>query len=129
MCECGCSMGSPTYRLPINARACFLIELYRGCRNCPAPPGVVVRRIDHKSASWHDIKDAPLFPLAKVHDYQEAFIKCGTSPDEFRKDAAAQIVESTKRVDADLAEVIADDLWDEVVRQIPEVISYEGEST
>ncbi len=127
MCECGCTMGNPAYRLPINRDECYAIELQPGCEYCATPPGVIVRKVDKASVWWHDLQDAPVFPFAKVDDFAEGAIKCGLGPDEFRRVAVEQMdgaeVEDGK-VDDNLAEILAEDIWKASLRQRPEVIAY-----
>jgi hypothetical protein len=131
MCECGCSMGNPAYRLPINSRACFLIELYPGCKDCVAPPGIIIRKIDSAASAWEEVKECPLFPLSKIDDYTEGCIACGPDSDEFRKAALPSMV-GTKveggKIDEILADILAEDIWEACLRKMPRVISYEESS-
>lgn len=127
MCECGCSMGNPAYRLPIDARACYVIELYPGCDNCSAAPGVIVRRVDRTSIFWDELQEALLFPLSKVDDCTEGAIKCGLDPDEFRKEAVKGMVGTDVedgKIDDVLADILAEDIWKDSLRRMPEVIDY-----
>jgi hypothetical protein len=127
MGECGCMISNPTYRLPIHETACYAIELYQGCKYCSAAPGIVVRCIEKSSVYWEYVQEAPLFPLAKVDDIQEGAIKCGADPDEFRKIVVADLGGTRvddSIIDEDLAEIIADDLWESGILRPPEVIRY-----
>ena len=128
MCECGCTMGNPIYRLPISKTACYAIELYPGCDYCSAAPGVVVRKVEKSSVYWDEVREAPLFPLVEVDGCREGAIKCGLEPDEFRKAAVAEMSGTEAEdgvIDADLAEILADDLWKSSLRRMPEVIAYQ----
>lgn len=121
-------MGNPAYRLPINARSCYVIELYPGCDYCSAAPGVIVRKVERGSIFWEELQEAPLFPLAKVDDCTEGAIKCGLDPDEFRKESLpfldGYLVDDRSALDKDDADIIAEELWKEVLRGMPEVIDY-----
>ena len=131
MCECGCSMGNPAYRLPINRTSCYVVELYPGCDYCSAPPAVIVRKVDRSSVFWDELQEAPLLPLTKVDDYTEAAIRCGPDPDEFRKEARPLIVgyptDRRKALDGDDADVMTDEIWKAVLRKMPQVIEYARE--
>jgi hypothetical protein len=121
-------MGNPMYRLPINRHACYVIELYAGCDYCATPPGVVVHKVDRSSIFWNELQDAPLLPLHIYDDHAEATIMCGLDPDEFRKEATAQMkgteVDGGK-IDETLADIIAEDLWKDVLRRLPRIIGAE----
>jgi hypothetical protein len=120
-------MSLPTFRLPINARAFYTVQLYAGCHYCDAPPGVLIQKITKDSVCWDELKDAPEINLAKVDDYTEALISCGPDSSEFRKEAVHQMngteVEGGK-IDEALADILAEDLWKEVVLRRPKLIEY-----
>lgn len=120
-------MGNPVYRLPINKRSCYAIELYPGCSDCEAAPGIIVRKLDSTSDSWDELQEAPVFPFSKVCDYTEGAIKCGRDPGEFRKDVVALIsgVEvEDRKIDDVAADDMAETIWNESLRVMPEVIEY-----
>ena len=121
-------MGCPTYRLPINKTTCYLIILQRGCRDCSASPGVIVRRVDKGYCEWREIQDHPVLPLTKVGGFSEVAIKCGLDPDEFREQAVENIkgteVQDGVLLEADLAEILADDLWNDILSAAPEMVPY-----
>ena len=115
--------GEPRVPSPGTTRVMlYVIELYPGCKGCSAPPGVIVRKVDAGSILWNEVKELPLFPLTKVDDYTEACIKCGPDPDEFRKQAVPNML--CDEVDEVLADILAEDIWEAVLRKMPEVIEY-----
>lgn len=129
MCECGCNMGNPTYRMPIDKVTCYVVSLYPGCRNCSAPPGIIIRKVEKNSIFWEESQEAPLLPLTKVDECTEVSIKCGPDPDEFRNKARPHVngfpTRGRKQLDGDDADVMNDDIWDQVLCRMPEVIEYE----
>jgi len=131
MGECGCASCCKCYRLPISKTACFMIELYPGCKDCVAPPGVVIRRVEKSSSSyWEEAQDCPEMKLAAIDGYHEAAIQCGLDSDEFRKEVV-RIIEGTDvgddtegKIDDVLAEILADDIWGDVVFGSLKMIEY-----
>ncbi len=125
MCECGCSMGNTTYRLT-NGKGCvFTVELYPGCRNCTAPPGIIIRRIPIAHWCYEEAVKAAELPSMVFDGATEFTIKCGPDPDEFVNGVVEQVKaggfgKSTKMGDAihDLADLV----WDEVIHGAPEAI-------
>lgn len=60
MCECGCSMGGPDYRFIGPSGYWYGIRIYGGCRNCDAPAGVDVFKMDGDQYRQFDGKHTPL---------------------------------------------------------------------
>ncbi len=124
MCECGCSMGNPTYRLQGPAGVCYVIELYPGCRNCSAPPGMVIKRIHKNHDNRDELAEIPHLPFIVSRDGAECPIKCGPDPDEFSEGVVAQVVAGVLggHRTKDTAHELADLVWDEVVHGAVEVV-------
>lgn len=128
MCECGCTTNNEAYRLPGGKGFFYVIELYAGCDNCTAGPGVLVRKITRESYDHEDVKDAQLLPL-HTHDkgMTECAIALGLDPDTFRKEAIPIIdgypTGRRKKLDEHDGYEIADRVWKEVIRRRPDVVT------
>ena len=126
MCECGCTMNNDVYRLPGGKGFLYVVELYAGCRNCTAPPGVVIHRITPGHWDYNRLKDVELLPLHKFDSGEECAIKVGLDPDEFAKAVDEQVngydVGQKKLLDEHDAYEIAAMVWDEAVHGAPALI-------
>lgn len=124
MCECGCTSSGSFYKLPVRGDVFYLIQLYPGCRNCVAPPGIVMRRIGPHTDDYDHWRDVPELPSMPVDGSHEWTIKTGMDPDEFVKAMMTQTKDqglSNYRAD-DMIHDLADIVWDESINVAPEAI-------
>lgn len=59
MCECGCSMGGPDYKMRGPNGMWYGIRVYTGCRDCDAPVGIDIFAIKDQDNDFYDIKGMP----------------------------------------------------------------------
>ena len=125
MCECGCSINTKKYRLRGPTRGAFyVVEIYQGCRNCSAPPGVTIYRVGNGYLPRDEVEEMPYLPFIVRDKNGECPIKCGMDPDAFTKAFCAQVTFggfagiSVRDSAQDLAEMV----WDEAVKGTVEVI-------
>lgn len=126
MCECGCTMMNVGYRLPGGKDFFYVVVVFPGCRNCVAPPGIIIRRINRGHWEREYLRHLPELPAFKVDGSVEYTIKCGLDPDEFAKAVCEQVkaggfIGGGMLVE-DAAHDLADLVWDEAIHQSPEAI-------
>jgi hypothetical protein len=107
-------MDNARYRLPGGKGFLYVVELYPGCRDCSAPPGITIYRVTPKHWLWEEIKDYPELPSFDTDDMRQFVIKCGPDPDEFTKETNRQAVAGAFEIYA--AEYLAELVWDKAIR-------------
>jgi hypothetical protein len=122
MCECGCMSMNVGYRIPAD-KGFYVVQMYPGCRNCVAPPGIVIRRITKDHWEHEYLKRLPELPEMVIDGQTEFTIKCGLDPDEFVKAVCKQVkVGQFGQHVTDAAHDLADMVWDEAINQNPDAI-------
>jgi hypothetical protein len=109
------------YRLDGGKGFFYVVQMYPGCRDCTAPPGIIIRRIT-KGHDEHDyLKDLRQLPAMKINGATEFTIKCGLDPDEFVKAVCKQVKHGgfigEKILIEDGAHDLADLVWDEAINR------------
>ena len=129
MGECGCAYMNVGYRLVGGKDFFYVVQMYPGCRNCTAPPGIIIRRIgkDHDERDY--LKHLPELPAMKLGDTTEYTIKCGMDPDEFAKALCTQAkVGGFTKILRDAAYELSELVWDEAINRSPEAIPMDESS-
>jgi hypothetical protein len=127
MCECGCTSMNVGYRLAGGKGFFYVVQMYPGCRNCVAPPGIVIRRITKDHCEHDYLKHLPELPEMVIDGATEFTIKCGLDPDEFVKAVCQQVkVGGFEKSVADAAHDLADLVWDEAINQNPEAVEMQA---
>lgn len=126
MCECGCTSMHVGYRLAAGKGFFYVVQMYPGCRNCVAPPGIIIRRITKEHCEHDYLKHLPELPAMVMDGDTEFTIKCGLDPDEFVKAVCKQVKDGgfvgQKISVEDGAHDLADLVWDEAINCCPEAI-------
>jgi hypothetical protein len=131
MGECGCMSCGTFYKLPIKGAVFYLIHLYPGCRNCVAPPGIVIRSMKPHTDDFDYWRNTPELPSMPAGGSVEWTIKAGMDPDEFVKAMTTQVKHQglgkyrVKEAVHDLADIV----WDESINVAPEAIEMRKRET
>lgn len=126
MCECGCTSLNVAYKLPVKGDVFYLLQFYPGCRNCVAPPGIIIRRVGPHSDDYDYLKHLPELPKYPVDGGNEWTIRTGLDPDEFVKAILEQVKVGgwgnkqfyVEEAASDLANLV----WDESINVAPEAV-------
>lgn len=60
MCECGCSIGGPDYKIKGPDNTWYGIRIYTGCRACDAPIGIDISLLTREDYHFFDVKSLPV---------------------------------------------------------------------
>lgn len=136
MGECGCNIGTELFKLEA-PNGWYIIEFLQGCKDCCTPPGIQIfhpESIAPEELGFRDMKDmednVPYLPVLGSCQHCFASIKCGLDPDEFKVAAIRNLVGTDiqgNKIDNALAEVLAEDLWNDALSNSPTVIQNIGD--
>jgi len=126
MCECGCFINSTKYKLP-SPNGWYVVLLSSGCKDCGVGSSISIL----PCSDYYDdeLEFIPEFPVVGEGADSAIMISCGMSPAEAERAAVATIsgtalgVDSGMVIDAYMAEVLGEDLWNDHLKRSPIVIN------
>jgi hypothetical protein len=122
MGECGCTLGNQTFKLKAPF-GWYVIEFMCGCGYCSVSPGMQIYHPKSNKDHLDNIENIPDLP-PDCNDL--TLIQCGLSPETAKEAAVKNFTGSETeddKIDDVLAEILGEDLWQNVLRKAPFIVS------